>query len=874
MRTDRRRWRVLLLLWLWMVAHEVKGLQMQGTGEFQEEEMDVEGVEEEEYCDVAIEYTTDVVSNPGGGSSLPMFLGQAILVNTASEPLQAWEMKAKFQHEESITQDGLFGARFVAPEENREQVGMGNSSYAGVVHLASLPEETPAITAGGQGSFVFLARQGNTGNGALANLTLNGKTCNMLWERLNVQNQTQTELLAEREAATSGNVLVAYRAADYVFAGPYWKFWQDFNFTVVNRLHSSGPVELEDVQLSYWFEGSPGDFEPEKYSFVCRSAAIGCQYIRGTVVKGLEGESGAKFELRITFEPGAGELPVPPTGLQGEELVQFWSRNSVDGEGDVIGMGWGATVGIESSNFLFWMDEKQDYSYAAPVGSALRINPRMAAYLDGTKEFGIPPVPGGSDAVNASGPAVCKPGETGCMLSAAYCCAFSNDTEVPLVPLPEETPPPQALSPSEDDADVEEDQDSGSTFEWWWLVLAIGGSLAALGALVFGFHRYRRNIADGFSMAWDGKSPFFPPSANDDSPDPKKGAGFLGKTVESSPTSTLEHIAVSSDGSREENHARHLSLLGRGLNFLAGNAQPPERSFPSIPEISAPAQASDAPNGVEVQFLEDVKLERFVGQGAFGTVYQGWWGNKKVAVKVLSSDFASEQQRNSLHREVQILSRLDHPNIVTFYGACMFPPDFCIVEELVEGGSLHSVLHDRRKTLSYLEILQLSRDIACAMTYLQPTVIHRDLKSHNVLLTTDGRAKVCDFGIAKFKEGTYLTLNTGGIGTAAYMAPELFSCKKVTEKCDVFSFGVLLWEMIARREPWTEFTNFMQFVMMVGVQKKRLPIPDDCPKKLKSMMQRCWSDDPHKRPSFAELLRKFDLLLKDFDQASGSHVEA
>lgn len=848
------------------------GQDMSEVGDLQGDEVDLEGVDEEDSCDVAVEYTTDVVSNPGGGSALPMFLGQAILVNTASEPVKAWEMKAMFRYDETITQDGLFGARILPPEEDAGQDGTENPSNASMVHLASLPEETPAITAGGQGSFVFLARQGRRGNGVLSNLTLNGKTCNMLWERLNVQNQTQTERVAEREAATSGNVLVAYRAADYVFAGPYWKFWQDFNFTIVNRLHSGGPVRLEDVQLSYWFEGSPGDFEPQKYSFVCRNAAIGCQYIKGNILKGLEGESGAKFELRISFEAGAGELPVPPTGLQGEDLVQFWSRNSVNGEGDVIGMGWGATVGIESSNFLFWMDEKQDYSYAAPLGSTLRINPRMVAYLDEEKEFGILPVPGGSDAVDASGPVLCKPGETGCMLSAAYCCAFSNGTEVPLVPPVENATPPEALSPSEDDAEL--DQDSGSTFEWWWLVLGIGGSMAALGALAFGFHRYRRTIADGFQMAWDGKSPLFPSSSgSDDSPNMKKGTTLLGKTIDSSPTSTLEHVAVSLDGSREGNHARHLSLLGRGMNFLVGDAHSPENTFPSMPEISAPAQLSDAPNGVEVQFLEDVKLERFVGQGAFGTVYQGWWGDQKVAVKVLSSDFASEQQRNSLHREVQILSRLDHPNIVTFYGACMFPPDFCIVEELVEGGSLHAVLHDQHRPLSYVEVLRLCRDIACAMTYLQPTVIHRDLKSHNVLLTTDGHAKVCDFGIAKFKEGTYLTLNTGGMGTAAYMAPELFSCKKVTEKCDVFSFGVLLWEMITRREPWSEFTNFMQFVMMVGVQKKRLPIPDECPKKLRSMMQRCWSDDPHKRPSFAELLRKFDLLLKDVDQTNVSSSE-
>lgn len=108
------------------------------------------------------------------------------------------------------------------------------------------------------------------------------------------------------------------------------------------------------------------------------------------------------------------------------------------------------------------------------------------------------------------------------------------------------------------------------------------------------------------------------------------------------------------------------------------------------------------------------------------------------------------------------------------------------------------------------QVLTLATDICSAMAYLHPNVVHRDLKPQNVLLDSHGRAKVCDFGIAKFKESTFMTTQNATAGTPAYMAPEMFEGVALTEKVDVFSFGVMVWESYTGSIPWKDYDNPMQ----------------------------------------------------------------
>lgn len=179
------------------------------------------------------------------------------------------------------------------------------------------------------------------------------------------------------------------------------------------------------------------------------------------------------------------------------------------------------------------------------------------------------------------------------------------------------------------------------------------------------------------------------------------------------------------------------------------------------------------PKVEEIDYKE-VKILELLGTGAFGCVYRAEWRGKFVAVKAMHAALETgpssrgpgglrghaasrSKEIENFKQEVQMLARLSHPRVIELYGACLCPPQVMIVEELAEGGSLFARLHEgpggKRvcRPLPLVELLPIALDIADALAYLHPTVVHRDLKSHNVLLDGKGRAKVCDFGIARYK---------------------------------------------------------------------------------------------------------------------------
>jgi hypothetical protein len=286
---------------------------------------------------------------------------------------------------------------------------------------------------------------------------------------------------------------------------------------------------------------------------------------------------------------------------------------------------------------------------------------------------------------------------------------------------------------------------------------------------------------------------------------------------------------------------------------------------------SAPLQLPAAADAAvpQVDMDADVVLEELIGTGAFGAVYRGRWGRggssgapMPVAVKMLHMGGAGDSaELAAFAAEVAVLARLSHPRIVRLLGASLAPPRVCMLEELVEGGSLHAFLHGPSgRRFTYREALALAEDVAAAMAYLHPTVVHRDLKSHNVLLDRRWRAKVCDFGIAKLKSNTYLTTKHVQAGTPAYMAPELFSGGSVSEKIDLWSFGTLLWEMYTGEVPWKALVSPVQVIFAVAVQHARLPLPPGCPPALAALMSECWRRAPEERPAFAHVLPRLRAL--------------
>ncbi|XP_048386749.1 mitogen-activated protein kinase kinase kinase 7 isoform X2 [Stegostoma tigrinum] len=265
----------------------------------------------------------------------------------------------------------------------------------------------------------------------------------------------------------------------------------------------------------------------------------------------------------------------------------------------------------------------------------------------------------------------------------------------------------------------------------------------------------------------------------------------------------------------------------------------------------------------EIDYNE-IDVEEVVGRGAFGVVCKAKWRGKDVAIKQIES----ESERKAFIVELRQLSRVTHPNIVKLYGACLNP--VCLVMEYAEGGSLYNVLHGAEPLPFYTAAHAMNWCLQCAqgVAYLHgmkpKALIHRDLKPPNLLLVAGGTVlKICDFGTACDIQ-THMTNNKG---SAAWMAPEVFEGSNYSEKCDVFSWGIILWEVITRRKPFDEIGGPAFRIMWAVHNGTRPPLIKNLPKPIESLMTRCWSKDPAQRPSMEEIVRIMTHLMKYFPGA-------
>ncbi|XP_078130331.1 mitogen-activated protein kinase kinase kinase 7 isoform X2 [Sander vitreus] len=261
---------------------------------------------------------------------------------------------------------------------------------------------------------------------------------------------------------------------------------------------------------------------------------------------------------------------------------------------------------------------------------------------------------------------------------------------------------------------------------------------------------------------------------------------------------------------------------------------------------------------------EDIEVEEVVGRGAFGVVCKAKWKGKDVAIKTIES----ESERKAFSVELRQLSRVNHPNIVKLYGSCNNP--VCLVMEYAEGGSLYNVLHGAEPLPYYTASHAMSWCFQCSqgVAYLHgmkpKALIHRDLKPPNLLLVAGGTVlKICDFGTACDIQ-THMTNNKG---SAAWMAPEVFEGNNYSEKCDVFSWGIILWEVITRRKPFDEIGGPAFRIMWAVHNGTRPPLIKNLPKPIESLMTRCWSKDPSQRPSMEEIVKIMTHLMKYFPES-------
>jgi serine/threonine-protein kinase TNNI3K len=274
---------------------------------------------------------------------------------------------------------------------------------------------------------------------------------------------------------------------------------------------------------------------------------------------------------------------------------------------------------------------------------------------------------------------------------------------------------------------------------------------------------------------------------------------------------------------------------------------------------------------------EKVVLEQRVSRGGFGEVYAGKFNGQRVAVKILLPETRKRiQSVNEFLAEVKLMASLEHLHIVTFIGVAWDSlTDLCVVSEFMEGGDLQALLNkyqaDHHPLGFDFQKVKIALQMAHALTYmhsLAPPLVHRDLKSKNILLTSDLDAKLTDFGASRERVDRTMT---AGVGTSLWMAPEMMTGEKYDEKADIFSFGVVLSELDSHALPYTNpkrtrHTSDLAVLQQVMQGKLQITFSEACPPALSELGMACASRDPEDRPAAAQVLYKLQLALAQFDQ--------
>ncbi|KAK8684738.1 hypothetical protein V6N13_040754 [Hibiscus sabdariffa] len=285
--------------------------------------------------------------------------------------------------------------------------------------------------------------------------------------------------------------------------------------------------------------------------------------------------------------------------------------------------------------------------------------------------------------------------------------------------------------------------------------------------------------------------------------------------------------------------------------------------------------------------LVKLDLGNVVAHGTYGTVYRATYDNQDVAVKLLdwgedgiATTAETAALRASFRQEVAVWHKLNHPNVTKFIGASMGTSNLkipsknpsaesqnplpsracCVVVEYLPGGTLKQYLiRNRRKKLAFKVVVQLALDLSRGLSYLHSRkIVHRDVKTENMLLDAHRNLKIADFGVARVEAQNPQDM-TGETGTLGYMAPEVLDGKPYNRRCDVYSFGICLWEIYCCDMPYPDL-SFADVSSAVVRQNLRPDIPRCCPSSLANIMRKCWDANPEKRPEMDEVVRMLEAV--------------
>uniref|UniRef100_A0A8C6VB02 receptor protein-tyrosine kinase n=1 Tax=Neogobius melanostomus TaxID=47308 RepID=A0A8C6VB02_9GOBI len=297
------------------------------------------------------------------------------------------------------------------------------------------------------------------------------------------------------------------------------------------------------------------------------------------------------------------------------------------------------------------------------------------------------------------------------------------------------------------------------------------------------------------------------------------------------------------------------------------NGPTPTVTFPTL---------SDDPNEAVREFAKEidsscVKIEEVIGSGEFGEVYKGRLkpvGKKEipVAIKTLKVGY-SERQRRDFLSEASIMGQFDQPNIIRLEGVVTKSRPTMIITEFMENGALDFFLRQNDGQFPVIQLVGMLRGIASGMRYLaEMSYVHRDLAARNILVNSNLVCKVSDFGLSRYLEEdtsdpTY-TSSLGGKIPVRWTAPEAIAYRKFTSASDVWSYGIVTWEVMSYGErPYWDMSN--QDVINAIEQDFRLPAPMDCPVVLHQLMLDCWQKDRNARPKFPDIVSMLDKMIRN-----------
>uniref|UniRef100_A0ACD5WLF3 Uncharacterized protein n=1 Tax=Avena sativa TaxID=4498 RepID=A0ACD5WLF3_AVESA len=294
----------------------------------------------------------------------------------------------------------------------------------------------------------------------------------------------------------------------------------------------------------------------------------------------------------------------------------------------------------------------------------------------------------------------------------------------------------------------------------------------------------------------------------------------------------------------------------------------------SHPSLSNPTNSSTSERIKELQEqIGESEFDRNLLQpmdkfasGSSGDLYRGTYLGMDVAIKYLRAEHVNGSSNVEFLQEIMILRSVNHENVVRFFGACTKHRKYLIVTEYMPGGNLYDFLHKQNNTLQLPVILRIAIGISKGMDYLhRNNIIHRDLKTANLLIGNDQVVKIADFGVSRHRsqEGDM----TAETGTYRWMAPEVINHKAYDHRADVFSFAIVLWELVTSKIPYENLTP-LQAALSVR-QGFRLVIPKSVHPRLSKLIRQCWDENPQMRPVFSDITVELEDILRSM-QASNS----